>query len=96
MAEFINLILSTGEATLPHLWFPVIIWTIIAAPITLFIHRSKTIPPVYQYHSRMALLLALPLGIAGSYLVEILGEALTSTQAVAAKFIVIQNPITVS
>ncbi len=96
MVELINILQTIGDVTLANLWFPLIVWTVIALPITVFLHRTDRIPPVYQYHSRMALLLVLPLGIAGSYLVEIIGEALTSTQTVAAKFIVVQNPITVS
>src|SRR5699024_9436266 len=48
------------------------------------------------YHSRVALLLALPLGISGSYGVELLNGFLTSSEATVAKFFSIQNPITVS
>lgn len=96
MIEFINFLQATGDAALTHLWFPLVVWTLIALPVTLILQQTGRIPPVYQYHSRMALLAALPLGIAGSYLVEVIGEALTSSQAAAAKFIVVQNPITVT
>ncbi|SHF62779.1 TonB family C-terminal domain-containing protein [Fodinibius roseus] len=96
MIELIDLLQATGDATLAYLWFPIIVWTLIALPVTLFLLRTERIPPVYQYHSRMALLAALPLGMAGSYLVEVAGEALSSSQTAAAKFIVVQNPITVT
>ncbi|GAA5520123.1 M56 family metallopeptidase [Aliifodinibius salicampi] len=96
MVELINILQTIGDITLANLWFPLIVWTVIALPITILLHRTDRIPPVYQYHSRMALLLALPLGIAGSYLIEMLGKALASSQAVAAKFIVVPNPISIS
>lgn len=81
---------------LAHIWFPLFIWTIIAIPVTAILHRSEWIPPVYQYHSRVALLLALPVGIIGSYLSHVIGGISESTESLATKFIVVQSPIAVS
>lgn len=96
MNEFIQLLHTFGDGGLNYIWFPLLIWTIIALPLSLILHRFETIPPVYQYHSRVALLLALPLGISGSYLTELIGRFLNSSAGSTAKLIVIQNPITVS
>ncbi|SMO72792.1 TonB family protein [Fodinibius sediminis] len=85
-----------GTALLQPFWFPVVIWTIVAIPVILFLRRKDSWQPVYQYHSRVALLLALPLGIIGSYGVEALGQLLVSSEGATAKLIVIQNPIVVS
>jgi TonB family protein len=94
MLEIIEFLQSIGVSIFQTFWFPVVIWTAVAIPIILFLRKTNTLQPVYQYHSRVALLLALPLGIIGSYGMEMLGQLLSSAQAGSAKFIVIQNPIT--
>jgi len=96
MSEFIQFLQHFGSIMLEHIWFPLFIWTAIAVPLTAFLHRSDKIPPVYQYHSRVALLLALPMGIIGSYLNSVISEITQSTESLAAKFIVIQNPLSVT
>lgn len=96
MTNFIHFLQHFGQLTLAHIWLPLFIWTMIAVPIAVFLHRSDRIPPIYQYHSRVALLLALPFGIIGSYLSSAISKILQSSEALTTKFIVIQNPITVS
>ncbi len=94
MPELIEILQSIGETTLEMLWLPVLIWTIIAISITWILRSINSIPPVYQYHSRVALLLALPVGLAGSYLTGFIGNAAGNTETAAAKFIVVQSPLT--
>jgi len=92
MTLFTDLFSSFGNFTLEQLWFPLLVWTIIAVPIAVLLHRSDSISPVFQYHGRVALLLALPFGIGVSYLLEVLSD--TTTSAVAStKFFVVQTPI---
>lgn len=95
MIELIELLTTLGNNTLEQVWFPLLVWTAFAVPVTYLLHRSDSIPPIYQYHGRVALLLVLPLGIAGSYFVDLMSSSSQSVAA-ATKFIVIQNPITVS
>lgn len=94
MIEFINLLQSIGDWTLEYILFPLLIWTVIALPISLLLRRLDSIPPVYQYHSSVGLLLVLPLSIAGTYIFDLIPTA--SESAGTAKFLVIQNPVTVS
>ncbi|MGD8427239.1 MAG: M56 family metallopeptidase [Balneolaceae bacterium] len=96
MIEFNHILKNFGGLLLEHFWFPLFIWTVIAVPITAILHNSDRFPPVYQYHSRVALLLTLPAGILGSYLTSLISKLNHSAEIAAAKFIVIQNPITVS
>lgn len=94
MIAFIDFLQSFGNQMLEHIWLPLVVWTIIAAPVVAILHRAESISPVYQYHSRMALALALPLGIVGSYLAEMVSSSMQSSGT--ATFIVIQNPVSVS
>ena len=94
MIEFIDFLSSFGNQMLEYVWFPLLVWTIIAVPVTYLLHRAQSIAPVYQYHSRVALVLALPLGIAGAFLTQYISSGAESGGA--ATFIVIQNPISVS
>jgi len=92
--EFINLLQSFGEQMIGHLWLPVVVWTLVAAPIALILHKWESLQPIYHYHSRTALLLVLPLGVLGAYLMDFISS--TRQAAGEGMFIVIQNPITVS
>src|SRR5699024_6071059 len=87
---------SMGAALLEPFWFPAVIWTIAAIPVILLLQKTDKIPPVYHCHSRVALMLALPLGILGSYSVELLSGFVSSPEAPITKFIIIPNPMTVS
>ncbi|HKK43986.1 MAG TPA: M56 family metallopeptidase [Balneolaceae bacterium] len=96
MTNFIHFLQNFGQLTLDHVWLPLFIWTVIAVPLAAILHRSDRVPPVYQYHSRVALLFALPVGIIGSYLTSAISKILQTSETLSTKFIVIQNPITVS
>lgn len=93
MTSLINFLQSFGDQMLEYIWFPLLVWTCIAIPIAGYLRWSKSVAPVYQYHSRIALALALPLGIVGALLADLLAK---STETAPAAFIVVQNPITVS
>ena len=95
MTSIIDLLTTIGDFMFQEVWFPLLIWTLVAIPATYLLHRLKSIPPAYQYHGRMALLLALPMGIIGSHLLDAIGKA-TANAVPATKFFVIQNPISAS
>jgi TonB family protein len=95
MTALLNLLTTIGDFMFQEVWFPLLIWTIIAVPVTVLLHRLQSIPPAYQYHGRMALLFALPLGIIGSHLLDVLGSS-AATAVPSTKFFVIQNPIPAS
>lgn len=95
MQELTSFFHTFGDLSIEYFWFPLIIWTVIAIPAILFLRQSNSIPPIYQYHSRVALLFVLPFGIIGSYIAGIVGKTMESAIS-STKFIVIENPITVS
>lgn len=92
--EFINFLQSFGDLMIEQLWLPIIIWTLVAAPMAWGLYKLKSLKPIYHYHIRTALLLVLPLGLAGSYLMDTINRATES--AASGLTIVIQNPISVS
>lgn len=94
MMEFINFLQSFGDQMIEFLWLPVVIWTLVAAPIIWGLYKYESLNPIYQYHIRTALLLVLPLGILGTYLMDQFNS--TTESAVTGLAIVIQNPIPVS
>lgn len=95
MITFIDLLESIGNGMMEYLVGPLLIWTIIAVPVILLLNRWETIPPVYQYHGRIALLLALPLGLVGTYLAELINTTAQKAGDTTA-FFVIQNPIAIT
>ncbi len=92
--EFVNLLQSFGNQMIGNFWLPVVVWTLVATPLALVLHKWESLQPIYHYHSRTALLLVLPLGVLGAYLVDFISSATQATGE--GMFIVIQNPITVS
>jgi TonB family protein len=94
MIDLITALEAFGSYALEIIWFPLLIWTALALPAAYLFHRFESIPPIYQYHGRVGLLLALPLGITASLMLDLIPQATPS--AATAKFFVVQNPITVS
>lgn len=92
--EFVNLLQSFGNQVIEYLWLPVIIWTLVAAPVAWALSKYELRNAIYHYHIRTALLLVLPLGLLGTYLIDKINSSMES--AVAGISIVIQNPIPVS
>lgn len=94
MIDLINTIQSIGDQALEFILFPLLIWTAIALPVALCLHFWDAVPPVVHYHSRIALLVTLPLGIAGTCLFNLINSAASATGSAA--LFVIQNPISVA
>lgn len=94
MIEFITFLQSFGDQMIEQFWLPVVIWTLVAIPVTWALYKYEPLKPVYHYHIRTALLLVLALSILGTYLVEQFNSA--SESATSSIAIVIQNPIPVS
>lgn len=97
MENVINLLKELGAVGLDVFWLPVAIWTLLAVTIAgLLKVYEDAIPPAYHYHSRVALLWSLAAGAAGSALLYYLPFVSGTEAGVSAKFIVIQNPVTVT
>jgi len=89
MTDLIHVLQTLGELMMEHLWFPALIWTAIAIPAALLLHFGKSIPAVYQYHGRAALLISLPAGILASYV----SDFFTTGTMAAPRLFTIENPI---
>lgn len=62
MVEFIQQIAELGEQIIQFSWLPLLIWTVLGGLILLALRIVRGTHPQYQYHSRLALLFALPAG----------------------------------
>ncbi|HEX6983267.1 MAG TPA: TonB family protein [Balneolaceae bacterium] len=96
MIELADFLTAAGRESLSTFWFPLGLWTLFAITISCILWLNDSIPAAYQLHSRTALLVTLPLGIAGSALVGFWTTLSGSAISEGVKFIVIQNPITVA
>lgn len=94
MSEIAEVLRGLGNASLETYWLPVALWSGLALLVygLLKIRRQANIE--YQYHGRAALLLALPAGVAASYLTSRIQQAMNASQSeLSAKFIVLESPI---
>ena len=96
MMDLLTFIKDIGADSLSLFWLPLVIWTVLAMGAIVVFRTFKKIPSVYQYHGRVAIIWALPLGIFISYLLHRVSQLSDQSSAIAAKFIVISSPITVS
>lgn len=95
MIELTHLLKTFGTHSIELIWFPLLVWTVLAVPVAFLLHRADSIPPLYQYHSRVALLLSLPLGVTTSYFVDLIASS-SQPAEIATAFFVVQNPITIT
>ncbi|NGP88530.1 M56 family metallopeptidase [Fodinibius halophilus] len=91
MTKVYSFLYSFGDQMLDYVWFPLLIWTVLAIPFTLLLKWTEKISPVYQYHCRIGLQLTLPLGIIGAALAPFFTSTSAATQSMA--FIVVKNPL---
>lgn len=96
METLINIFRNIGGAGLDVFWLPISIWTLLALLVTAILKiRQDNISLGVHYYSRVALLGSLAAGVIGSALLHYFPVASTN-QVMNAKFIVIQNPITIT
>lgn len=95
MLELTNFLSTLGRESVRAFWFPMAIWTLFAFILMALLWKKDTISSSYQFHGRMALLVALPLGIIGSAVVT-WWTSLSESAGGGATFIVMQSPITIS
>ena len=62
METLLQEIAAIGEQIIQFSWLPLLIWTIFTGIVWAAMHTVASIHPMYQYHGRLALLFALPLG----------------------------------
>lgn len=73
MESLIQQIAGYGEQIIHFSWLPLLIWTILSGFLLLTLRAIGGVHPQYQYHSRLALLFALPAGFIALGLIQYAG-----------------------
>lgn len=94
--ELLSFLKELGSASLGFFWLPLALWTIMSLIAVGIMRYSEQVHSMFQYHGRIALLCALPIGIIASGINHWISNYAEATRQFATKFIVIQAPITVS
>lgn len=93
MKEFFEFFQSFGAVAVDTFWFPVIIWSLVAALVFFILKCSQYLNPLYHYHLRLATLFALPLGIISSLIYSQFASLFSVSEKKAGVFLIIENPI---
>lgn len=94
--ELTALVKELGSAGLEMFWLPLTLWTVASLIAAGIMKYSENSHPIFQYHSRVALLIALPAGIIASMANHWISTSAEAAGQFATRFIVIQSPITVT
>lgn len=94
MKNIFELLQQFGASATDAIWFPLLIWTFIAIVVFFILRIQKSINPLYQYHIRVATILALPIGLISAILLQIYSTFYSSTSFTASIFVV-ENPLPV-
>ncbi len=92
MESIFELLQQFGTYAMDVFWFPLVIWTIIGLVTLLALRQINSLNPLYQYHLRVATMVALPLGIISALLLQLsswFGMATTKFDPV---LLIVQNP----
>lgn len=95
MISLIETFAAMGESLFQLFWFPVAVWTVLAILTFGILKTISQIHPQYHYQIRVALVLALPLGILASWMMDALSGFVMSAEASSAtlKFVAVMSPI---
>ncbi len=94
MTEIAGALKSLGSASLEFYWLPLALWSLMGLLVYALLKAGREANIDYQYHGRTALLLALPVGLAASWITSRLQDASGAAQSeIGARFIVIESPI---
>ncbi|MEX2435322.1 MAG: M56 family metallopeptidase, partial [Balneolaceae bacterium] len=77
-------------------WLPLLIWTLISFVVWLGLQISENIHPEYQYHTRLALIFALPAGLIFLALAHQISDIFTSAADSGLVFISVVSPLDIS
>lgn len=89
MVDILNTI---GWFLVDSVMIPLLLWTIVAGLLLIIAARkTDSISPSLHYHGRIGLIIALPVGMAGSWLINYL--SVMGSVSAPLKFYIIQNPL---
>src|SRR6056297_2126490 len=86
-----------AETIFDAIWLPVVIWTVLTVAVWGALRLMKNIHPVYQYHTRMALIFSLPAGLLALIAINNLADWIsTSTSEATLKVLTRTSPLDVT
>ncbi|WP_069130888.1 TonB family protein [Rhodohalobacter halophilus] len=87
-------IADLAESIFDAIWLPLIIWTVLTTVVWSGLRLMNNIHPVYQYHTRMALIFSLPAGLFALVAVNRIAEWIsTSATEATLKVIMLSSPV---
>jgi len=90
-------IADLAESIFDAIWLPLVIWTVLTTVVWSGLRLMKNIHPVYQYHTRMALIFSLPAGLFALVAVNRIAEWIsTSATEATLKVIMLSSPVDVT
>lgn len=94
MRNLFESIQQLGLLAIDSFWFPVFLWSVAGFLVFTILRLFKGINPLYQYHLRVATLLALPIGILTALGLQSFAEGgSTGTIWKGPVLVVVENPI---
>jgi TonB family protein len=94
MEQIVLRMALAGESLLLSAWLPLLIWTVIGSAAWLILKSTDRIQPEHQYHTRLALIFALPMGFMLLMVLEYISLYLTPAAAeTALKIISVPSPV---
>src|SRR6056297_682099 len=94
--DLLTTLQDLGSTGYDLLLLPIILWTAMSLVAIMLMRYSENINAIFQYHGRIALLVALPVGLLASLVNHWLHSYGGTAGSFATKFIVIQSPLTLS
>lgn len=82
-----------GQQSLDIFWFPVFLWSVLTVLVLISLRINKKLNPLYQYHMRVAALLALPLGLISTQLISVFSKYQSAQGNFDPALFIINNPI---
>ncbi|MEP1152172.1 MAG: TonB family protein [Balneola sp.] len=92
MRNLFEYIQQLGSSSADVIWFPILVWTAIASITFIGLRLSKSMNPLYQYHIRVATLLALPMGLISALLLQMY-STFNSTSTFDGSIFIVENPL---
>jgi TonB family protein len=89
LSEFAQLIFETT-------WLPLVIWTVISFGVWFFLQMFENVHPIYQYHTRLALIFSLPAGLLSLASIHYISDWITASAGEGLTMITVISPIDIS
>ncbi|PKD45033.1 TonB family protein [Rhodohalobacter barkolensis] len=89
LSEFAQLVFET-------IWLPLVIWTVISFGVWLFLQMFENVHPIYQYHTRLALIFSLPAGLLSLASIHYISDWITASAGEGLTMITVISPIDIS